>query len=232
MSTTTGRAACRFQQPAFLAAKLHHSLTLKISVSAQILYVHIRSEPRVVCQVPSVMIRIFIDHYVIAVPLPSIGKSIIIRCDAEVETSESESFAVSASQMPDMSSTKPSGEVSMFPGMIHAIVRIIAPGIVSHPLPVRMHVWRAWMPLPIVVRSIFLRGMRIFFHWRRSMPRNVLVLLRRRMSVTFLRQSRNAEHQQGCQPSHNCSCCFHLVLHWQVNTSPNSWLYPVSCILI
>jgi len=58
--------------------------------SAQKLNVDVRASPFVVSEIVAGMIRIFVDHDIVAVPVPAIAKLHIVRRDAEIKSVEPE----------------------------------------------------------------------------------------------------------------------------------------------
>jgi hypothetical protein len=63
----------------------------------QILNMSIGAEARVVSQVPTGIVRIIVDNYVVGVPEPPVGISEVIGCHSEVEAAEEEAVAIAAS---------------------------------------------------------------------------------------------------------------------------------------
>ena len=95
--------------------------------------VDVGAEPGVVGEVPAVVVGIFVDDDVIAVPKPIANVIVIVGSYAEGEAAEPEALAVSTAQAEHMTAAKAAGEAAMFPRMIEMIVGIIAAGIVADP---------------------------------------------------------------------------------------------------
>ncbi len=86
------------------------------------------------------MIRIFVDHDLIGAPVPAVAEGKVSGSDGEVETAEPEAFSIAAFNAPHVAFAEAAGEVTVLPGMIEMIVRIIAAGIVADPLVVGVDV--------------------------------------------------------------------------------------------
>jgi len=101
---------------------------------------NVGAEPDVVGQVPTRMVRIFIDHYIVAVPKPIAAIAKVIRGDCESEPSKEESAWTSASEVKNVMGPKAAGKVSVLPGMVKMIVYIAGTGVVTNPLTIWMDV--------------------------------------------------------------------------------------------
>ena len=86
----------------------------------------VRAEPGVISQVPTIVVRIFIDDDRIAVPIPITNVVEIVRCNRKVEAAEPEALAVASAQTENMAPAKSTVEVPVFPRMIQMIVLVIA----------------------------------------------------------------------------------------------------------
>src|SRR5688572_25195449 len=94
--------------------------------SPEICDVEVGAEPCVVGQVPTLMIGIFVDRDLVAVPEPVIAEAKVEGADSKVEAAEPEAFPGSSSKPEDMAATEAAGETPVFPGMIEVIAGIIA----------------------------------------------------------------------------------------------------------
>ena len=94
------------------------------------------SQPDIVGEVPAVVVGIFVDDNVIAVPEPIPAEPDVVGCDAEVETAEPEAAGTASSEMPDVAAAETAGEVTVLPGVIDMVVRIVAASVVTDPLAV------------------------------------------------------------------------------------------------
>src|SRR5450432_3507663 len=146
----------------------HLSKTLRSEID----HVDVSSKPHVVGQVVAVMIGVFVDHDVVAIPQPIVAKPDVEVGDAEVEAAEPEPAGDAAGEVPDMAAAKSAGKVAVFPGMIEVVVGIVAAGVVADPLAIGVNVRHVGM-------ARFVAEVPVFFHWmrrahgRRTAGRNV-----------------------------------------------------------
>ena len=125
----------------------------RLRLVAQILHVNISSEPHVIREIPTVVIRIFIDRNVVRIPVPVAHVIVIIRSYAEKESVKSETLAVAAVHVPNVFTSEPTGEMSVLPGMVDMVVDIVATRTVSHPCFSTVHVRRIRMARLIIKMS-------------------------------------------------------------------------------
>src|ERR1700691_2913812 len=129
------------------------------SAIAEILDVYVCSQPDVVRQVPAVMIGIFVDHDIVGIPEPVIAVAYIVRRHRKIESTEPEAARASALNVKHVALAKAAGKMSVLPGMIKMVVRVILPGIMPHPfVTARMDVWRRRVSFFIDVRLGLLRS--------------------------------------------------------------------------
>ncbi len=93
----------------------------------------VRAQPGVIGQVPTVMVRIVVDHDLVAIPEPAVAEVIFERGDLKVEAVEPEALHAPSPEPEDMAAPDAAREASMLPGMIEVIVRIGGAGIMSDP---------------------------------------------------------------------------------------------------
>ena len=166
----------------------------------QILHMHIRAQPLVVRQIPSRMIRIFINNDWVRIPQPTIDVRHVKWRYAPIPVVEPEPPRSSTREMPNMARPEPAGEVSMRPRMVQMIVRIIAPRVMTDPAIAWIDVRRIRMTRMIVE----MRGGPN--RTRRSMKR-LRAASRRRMRWNsavwrpsmFLSPNRRRKKEQCCQ---------------------------------
>src|SRR5579863_2030537 len=84
----------------------------------QVLDVHISTEPHVVRQIPAVMVWIFVNHDIVAIPEPVPAVADVEGGNAETKTAEPESARAAAAQPPHMAAPEAAGEMSVLPRMI------------------------------------------------------------------------------------------------------------------
>jgi hypothetical protein len=102
--------------------------------------VDVSSEPYVVGEVVAVVVGIFVDHDVVAIPEPVVAEPDVKGRDAEIETAEPETARAAASEVPSVLGTEATGKVSMLPGMIEVVVGIAAAGVVADPFSIGVNV--------------------------------------------------------------------------------------------
>src|ERR1700689_3495780 len=93
----------------------------------------IGGKSHVVGEIPADMIRVVIDHDVVAVPEPVCAISGVEGCDREEECTHRKSVRVASVKPPDVARPDGTGKVTVFPGMVEMIVRIIAAGVMTDP---------------------------------------------------------------------------------------------------
>ena len=79
------------------------------------------------------MVRIFVDHDLVSIPVPVRDDAVIERSDVPVEIAKPEAFPVSACKHEYMLRSKAAGEMSVGPWVIQVVMRIVRAGIMSHP---------------------------------------------------------------------------------------------------
>src|ERR1035437_7296902 len=80
------------------------------------------------------MVGVFVDHDLIASPVPALDDVVIVGGDIPVETAKPEAFPVSSRQHEDMLRSKATAEASVCPRLIDVVMRIAGATIVSDPL--------------------------------------------------------------------------------------------------
>ncbi len=102
---------------------------------AEKLHVHIGPKVRVVGQIPSVMIRIFVQDYIVRIPSPIVHVRHIVGSHRPVASCEEEVIRPAAVQAPPVLGPETALKAAVFPGIVYVIVRVIAAAVVSHPVP-------------------------------------------------------------------------------------------------
>jgi hypothetical protein len=102
--------------------------------------VDVGAEPGVVSQVPTVVVRIFVNDDGIALPIPIANIAVIIRGYAEGETVEPEAIAVPAAETKHVATAKTTCKAAVLPGAIHVIAGIVASRVVANPLVIVVYV--------------------------------------------------------------------------------------------
>ena len=114
---------------------------------AHVNYVRVNASPGVVGQVEAQIVRILIDHDRIGIPEPVSHVRVVLGRDAKVRTSEPEAGWTAALQPKHMTRPEPQRKASMFPWMVQMIAPLVAAHIVTHPLPIAVHMGRIGMSL-------------------------------------------------------------------------------------
>jgi hypothetical protein len=102
--------------------------------------VGIGAQPHVISQVIAFVVRVLVNHDLIAIPEPAGAEGDVEGSHAEEEAAESEALGSPSRKMPDMTGAKAAGEVSMLPGMVEVVIGVTLAGIVSYPLTVSVNV--------------------------------------------------------------------------------------------
>jgi len=115
------------------------------------LHVDVGAESRVVGEVPAVMVGIFVDHDLVAVPEPVTAQGKIKGGDAESEAAKPEAVGTASANAPYMAAAEATGESAMFPGMIEVEAGIVSPGIVPDPFSVVVDVRSFWVAFAVAI---------------------------------------------------------------------------------
>src|ERR1022692_1077930 len=97
----------------------------------EIVHVRVRAEPRVIGQVPAVVVRVLVDHDLVAVPEPVAHVAVLERRDLESKAAEPESLPGAAAEPENVLRTEASREPTVCPDVVQVVLGIVAPGIVS-----------------------------------------------------------------------------------------------------
>lgn len=113
---------------------LPRSILVGSLLRSKIHHVDVGSEAHIVSQVPALVIRIFVDDDVVPGPIPIPAKRKVGRCNTPIPSVKPESVGSAACKVPSMRRTEAAREVTMLPGMIEMVVRIVGAGIMPHPM--------------------------------------------------------------------------------------------------
>jgi len=119
--------------------------------------VDVRTESHVEGEVPADVVRIVIDHNLVAIPEPAVAKSNVRGSDIEVESAKPEAAGAASRQMPNVALPDATREASVLPGVIEMIVGISLTGVVPNPLAVGVDVRSIGMPSGVAIVGFFLR---------------------------------------------------------------------------
>src|SRR5437868_1077359 len=122
---------------------------------SQIHYVHVSSSPGVIREIPSRMVRVFVNDDRVRRPVPVGHVGIVERSHLEVSVVKPESLAVTSLQVKNMARSKTEREAAVFERVIYmepAVVRPVA--IMSDPLPVGVDVRSLGMARDITILTL------------------------------------------------------------------------------
>src|ERR1035438_7203000 len=119
------------------------------------------------------MVRVLIDHDLIAHPVPAFDDIVIVRGDVPVEIVKPEAFPVSSRKVEYMSQSEATGEMSVRPRLIEVVMRIVAATIVSYPFIVLgVHVGNVRVTFPVHGNAVPGCGMGLLASRGRGRPRS------------------------------------------------------------
>ncbi len=162
---------------AFLAVErraLHRIIhSLSTALRSQIHHVDVGSEPDIIGEVPADVIGIVVNDDVVRIPEPVVTETKVVWSYGEIETAEPEAAGTTASKAKDVAATNTTGEVTMLPGMIQMVMRVVAAGIMAYPSFASIDVRSIGMSFLFAEVAVFLRWMRSAY-FRRTVLRDVL----------------------------------------------------------
>jgi hypothetical protein len=135
-------------------------------LSPEVADVNVGAQPDVVSEIPAFVVRVFVNHDIVAIPEPVVGVGEVKRGDAEVIAAKPETARIASLNAPAVSAAKAAVEAAMLPGMIEVEAHIVAPAFVSHPFPVVVDVRGLGVPFAVVVGApwrIFMMIFTMFF---------------------------------------------------------------------
>jgi len=114
--------------------------------------VNVGAQAYVVSEIPAVVVGIFVNHHVVAVPIPVIGVSKVKRGDAEVEATKPETPGIPTLDAPTMSTAEATLKAAVLPRVVLAKAVIIPPHVVPNPFAVVVDVWGFGMAVAVLIR--------------------------------------------------------------------------------
>lgn len=201
-------------------------------LAAQVFDVGVSSQSRIVSQIPARMIGIFIDHDLIACPVPVGDDVVVVRGDIPVEIVEPETARAATRKHPYVIASKTAGKVPVSPRIIEVIMRITPAAVVSNPAIVaRVDVGNFGMAM-LVRANVILFGASVsggsracsgsrVRHRRRPMSRNVAATNRCRATTTApssLLGEAELGQTHSANQNRNCNDLFHV--HLRGDNSP------------
>lgn len=100
------------------------------------------------------MVRVFINHHAVAVPIPVIAIPVLNWGHREVVAVKPEPVRASTSQDPYVPGPKSADKVAVLPGMIEMVATIIAARVVSHPSAVRVDMGRVRVAFAVIKMAV------------------------------------------------------------------------------
>ena len=110
---------------------------------------NVGAQPGVVGKVPADVVGVFVDHDVVAVPIPVIDVGEVKRSNAEVEAAEPEAAGIAAFEAPAVSATESAVEAAMFPGVVEVEADIVTAALVADPFAVVVDVRGFGVPFTV-----------------------------------------------------------------------------------
>lgn len=128
-----------------------HAYLLESSLSSQIRYVNVSAQAYVVSEIPAIVVGVFVDDHVVAVPIPAVGIGKVKRGDTEVEAAKPETAGIPTLNAPPMSATEATLKAAVLPWMVEVEAIVLPPPIVTDPFAVAVHVrgFRMVVAVPI-----------------------------------------------------------------------------------
>jgi hypothetical protein len=102
--------------------------------------VDVCAKPHVVGEIPTIMIGVFVDHDVIAVPVPITAVARVKWRYAEIEAAEPKAAGTASGEMPNVSAAETSCKAAVFPRVVEVEAGVVASLIVPDPLAVVVNV--------------------------------------------------------------------------------------------
>src|ERR1700689_2249618 len=112
---------------------------------SEVLHVNVSSQPRVVGEIPAVMVGIFVDHDLVAIPEPVGGQCQVKRGNAESPSVKPETARTAPADVPHVAASEAAGETAVLKGMIKVETGIIASSVMPYPGAVVVDVWGFWV---------------------------------------------------------------------------------------
>jgi hypothetical protein len=82
------------------------------------------------------VVGVFVNHHVVAVPIPGIAVGKVKRCHAEVEAAKPETTGIAALYAPPVSTAEATIKAAVLPGMVEMETSVIASRVVTDPFAV------------------------------------------------------------------------------------------------
>src|ERR1700758_804603 len=113
---------------------------------------NVSAQAYVVSEIPAVVIGVFVNHHVVAIPIPVSGVSKVKRRDAEVEATKPETAGIPTLDAPPMSAAEATLKAAVLPRVVQVEAVVIPPPIVADPFPVAVDVRGFRMAVAVLIR--------------------------------------------------------------------------------
>jgi hypothetical protein len=114
------------------------------------------SQAWVIGKVPARVIRVVVEYDIVAVPIPVSAIADIVGRYGEVVSAKPKAVRTASTDAPNVAAADFAREMSVLPGTIEMIVRVVAARIVTDPLVIRMHVRRLGVARLVTKRATVL----------------------------------------------------------------------------
>ena len=160
---------------------------------------NVDAQSHVVGQVPAIVVRVIIDHNLIAVPEPAIAEAKVSLRNAEVESAEPKTRWTASRQVKDMTPTDTARNSSVLERPVEVVAGIAAARVMSDPFVVGVNVGRFGMPgfirkTPAFRRGWLFRPARLLLRLARALGASWRRTVRRDMSAA------HASHSTAAAP--------------------------------
>jgi hypothetical protein len=173
---------------------------------------NVSAQAHVVSEIPSVVVGVFVNHHIVAVPIPAVAVGKVKRGDAEIEAAKPETAGIPTLDAPPMSATEATLKAAILPGMVHVEAVVIRSPIVADPFAVVVHVRGFGMAVAVLIRVpvvvvmvvvVAIACMLVAVMSLRAMVRNVsstdIVVMVVFLSKGWQRQEQDARKDSGKQ---------------------------------
>src|SRR5580658_4853928 len=100
---------------------------------AEVLHVDVGAQPYVVRQIPAIMVGVFVDDDLIAVPEPVTAEAEVESGHTEVEAAKPEAARTASGDAPHVAAAEAAGEVAVLPGMIEVESGVSRSSVMTDP---------------------------------------------------------------------------------------------------
>jgi hypothetical protein len=116
--------------------------------------VNVGAQAYVVGEIPTVVVGVFVNDHIVAVPIPAIAVGKVKRGDAEVEAAKPETAGIPTLYAPPMSVTEATLKAAVLPRMVEVETVVIPSPVVTDPFAVAVHVRGFRMVVAVPIRVL------------------------------------------------------------------------------